>query len=115
MPASSDRMRVVVYYAIWATLCAAVAGTVVALVHTSFFAFNPGRSAAMQNLFQGIVTALAIAAGQGGGALVTGSLLPRFYRRFNLTVLLGPVIGVFDFVIYFLQMGLPREGLGWKP
>ncbi|HKC41541.1 MAG TPA: hypothetical protein VKC15_18500 [Gemmatimonadales bacterium] len=115
MPDSSDRMRVVVYYAIWATLCAAVAGTVVALVHTSFFAFNPGRSAAMQNLFQGIVTALAIAAGQGAVALVTGSLLARFDRSLNLTVLLGLVIGVFDFVMYFLQMAVPRTELGWKP
>ena len=113
MTDSGDRMRVVVYYAIWATICAALAGTVVALIHTWFFAFNPGRSAVIQNLVQGIVTALAIAAGQGAVALVTGSVLAQLGRTLNYTVLLGLSIGAFDFVMYFLQMAVPSTELGW--
>jgi hypothetical protein len=108
-------MRVVVYYAIWATLCAAVAGVVVALIHTWFFSYNPGRSAVIETLFAGIVTALAIAAGQGAVALVTGSLLAQLGRSLNFTVLLGLVIGAFDFVMYFLQMAVPATELGWVP
>jgi hypothetical protein len=115
MPDTSDRMRVVVYYAIWATLCAALAGVVVALIHTRFFAFNPGRSAAIHTLVQDLETALAIAAGQGAVALVTGSLLAQFGRTLNLTVLLGLVIGAFDFVMYLLQMAVPATELGWGP
>jgi len=115
MSDTGDRMRGVVYYAIWATLCAAVAGTIVALIHTWFFAFNPGKSAVIETLFQGVVTALAIAAGQGAVALVTGSLLAQVGRSLNLTVLLGLVIGLFDFVMYFLQMAVPATELGWVP
>jgi hypothetical protein len=114
MTDSGDRMRVVVYYAIWATICAALAGTVVALIHTGFFAFNPGRSAVIQSLVQGIVTALAIAAGQGAVALVTGSLLAQLGRSLNYTVLLGLAIGLFDFGMYFLQMAVPSTELGWS-
>ncbi len=115
MTDTGDRMRVVVYYAIWATLCAAVAGVVVALIHTWFFSYNPGRSAVIATLFGGIVTALAIAAGQGAVALVTGSLLAQLGRSLNFTVLLGLVIGTFDFVMYFLQMAVPALELGWVP
>ncbi len=115
MTDTGDRMRVVVYYAIWATLCAAVAGVVVALIHTWFFSYNPGKSAVMETLFGGIVTALAIAAGQGAVALVTGSLLAQLGRGLNFTVLLGLVIGAFDFAMYFLQMAVPATELGWVP
>ena len=115
MTDTGDRMRVVVYYAIWATLCAAVAGVVVALIHTWFFSYNPGKSAVLETLFGGIVTALAIAAGQGAVALVTGSLLAQLGRGLNFTVLLGLVIGTFDFVMYFLQMAVPATELGWVP
>ena len=31
---TGDRMKVVIYYAIWATMCAAVAGLVIAGLHT---------------------------------------------------------------------------------
>ncbi len=115
MQDTSDRMRVVVYYAIWATLCAAVAGIVVALIHTWFFSYNPGKSALMETLFGGVVTALAIAAGQGAVALMTGSLLAQRGRSLNLTLLLGLLLGVFDFVLYFLQMAVPATELGWVP
>ena len=115
MSDTGDRMRVVVYYAIWATLCAAVAGVVVALIHTWFFSYNPGRSAVIETLLQGVVIALAVAAGQGAVALVTGSLLAQFGRGLNFTLLLGLLIGVFDFVMYFLQMAVPATELGWVP
>jgi len=115
MPETSDRMRIVVYYAVWATICAALAGGVVALIHAWFFSYNPGRSALVQTLFANAVTALAIAAGQGAVALVTGSLLAQLGRTLNFTVLLGLALGLFDFVMYFVQMAVPVTELGWVP
>ncbi|HXM37314.1 MAG TPA: hypothetical protein VN908_01490 [Gemmatimonadales bacterium] len=115
MTDTSDRMRIVVYYAIWATICAAVAGIVVALIHAWFFSYNPGKSAFMETLFGGVVAALAIAAGQGAVALVTGSLLAQLGRTLQYTVMLGLAIGVFDFVMYFLQMAVPAMEVGWVP
>src|SRR5437762_9480903 len=99
-----SRTRVVIYYAIWATICAAVAGLVVALIHTWFFSYNPGRSAVIETLFSGVAAAVGIAAAQGALALVTGGLLTRFGRTLQYTLLLGLLIGLFDFVMYFLQM-----------
>jgi len=32
-----DRMKIVIGYALWATVCAAVAGAALSLVHTWFF------------------------------------------------------------------------------
>lgn len=115
MPETNERMRIVVYYAIWATICAAVAGVVVTLIHAWFFSYNPGKSALMETLFGGVVTALAIAAGQGAVALATGGLLARLGRTLQSTVLLGLGIGLFDFVMYFLQMAVPKTELGWVP
>jgi hypothetical protein len=115
MSDGSDRMRIVVYYAVWATLCATVAGIVIALIHAWFFSYNPGRPALIHTLFGDAVTALAVAAGQGAVALVTGGLLVRLGRTLNLTVLLGLALGVFDFVMYFVQMAVPATELGWTP
>lgn len=112
---SGDRLRIVVYYAVWATVCAAVAGIVVSLVHAWLFSYNPGKSAFMHTLFGGLVTALAIAAGQGAVALVTGSLLVQLGRTLRFTVLLGLLVGLFDFVMYFVQMAVPATELGWTP
>jgi len=112
---NSDRTRVVIYYSIWATICAALAGFVVALIHTWFFSYNPGRSALIETLFSGSVAALAIAAAQGAVALATGSLLARLGRTLQYTLLLGLLIGLFDFAMYFLQMAVPRIELGWIP
>jgi len=115
MSDASGRIRIAVYYAVWATLCAAAAGVVVALIHTWFFSYNPGKSALMETLFGGVVTALAIAAGQGAVALATGSVLAQFGRALNFTVLLGLAIGAFDFAMYFVQMAVPATELGWVP
>jgi hypothetical protein len=112
---SADRTRVVIYYSIWATICAAVAGLVVALIHTWFFSYHPGRSAVIETLFSGVVAAVAIAAAQGAVALVTGGLLTRLGRALQYTLLLGLLIGLFDFVMYFLQMVVPATELGWVP
>jgi hypothetical protein len=112
---TSDRSRIVIYYSIWATICAAVAGLVVALIHTWFFSYNPGRSAVIETLFSGSVAAVGIAAAQGAVALVTGSVLAQMGRTLQYTVLLGLLIGVVDFVMYFLQMAVPATELGWIP
>jgi len=115
MSDTGDRMRIVVYYAIWATLCAAVAGTVVALINLWFFTSGLVKSVAMETFFHGIERALAIAAGQGAVALATGSVLARLGRGLNLTVLLGLLVGAFDFVMNFLQIAVPATELGWVP
>jgi len=112
---TGDRTRIIIYYSIWATICAAVAGVIVALIHTWFFSYNPGRSAVIETLFTGAVAAVGIAAAQGAVVLVTGSLLARLGRTLQYTLLLGLVIGLFDFVMYFLQMAVRATELGWTP
>ncbi len=59
--------------------------------------------------------ALAIAAGQGAVALVTGSILAQLGRALQATVLLGLILFAFDFVMDFLQMIVPATELGWVP
>src|SRR6059036_2072909 len=110
-----SRSRIVIYYSIWATICAAVAGFAIALIHTWFFSYHPGRSAIIETLFSGTVAAVAIAAAQGAVALLTGSVLARLGRTLQYTLLLGLLIGLFDFVMYFLQMAVPATELGWIP
>jgi len=109
------RTRIIIYYSIWATICAAVAGFIVALIHTWFFSYNPGRSAVIETLFTGAVAAVGIAAAQGAVVLVTGGLLTRLGRTLQYTLLLGLVIGLFDFLMYFLQMAVRATELGWIP
>jgi len=108
-------MRIVIGYAIWATICAAVAGVVLSLVHTWFFSYHPSRPGLWSTLFEDLVTTLGIAAGQGAVALVSGSLLARLGRPLRGTVLLGLLVGLFDFVMNFLQMAVPQTELGWVP
>jgi hypothetical protein len=115
MDEAGDRMRVVIYYAVWATICAAAAGIAVALLHTWFFSYHVGRSGFLHTLVEDVEVALAIAAGQGAVVLLTGSVLGHFGRDLQKTVLLGLLIGVFDFALNFLQMVVPRTELGWAP
>jgi hypothetical protein len=112
---TGDRMKIVIGYALWATLCAALAGGALSLVHTSFFSYHAGRHGFWSTLFEDFATTLGIAAGQGAVALVGGSILARFGRALHGTVLLGLLVGVFDFVLNFLQMTVPRTELGWLP
>ena len=109
------RTRILIYYSIWAMICAAVAGFIIALIHTWFFSYNPGRSAVIETLFTGTVAAMGIAAAQGAVVLVTGRLLTRLGRTLQYTLLLGLLIGLFDFVMYFLQMAVRATELGWIP
>ena len=112
---SGDRMRIVIYYAVWATICATVAGIAIALIHTWLFSYIPNRSGLIHTLFSDAVTALAIAAGQGAVVLVTGSVLAQLGRSLQGTVLLGLLIGLFDFAMYLVQMAIPAAELGWIP
>ena len=112
---ATGRMKIVIYYAIWATICAAVAGLVIAGLHTWLFSYIPNRSGLLFTVLSDAVTALAIAAGQGAVALVTGSVLAQFGKGLQRTVLLGLLIGAFDFAMYLLQMAVPATELGWRP
>jgi len=108
-------MRIVIYYAVWTVVCAAAAGLVTALVHAWFFSYIPNRVGLIDTLFGDAVTALAIAAGQGAVVLVTGSVLAQWGRVLRGTVLLGLLVGLFDFVMFVLQMAVPATELGWLP
>ena len=112
---SSNRMKIVIYYAVWAVVCAAVAGIVTSLIHTWRFSYIPSRSGLFATLFGDVAIALAIAAGQGAVALVTASVLAQLGRELRRTVLLGLSVGAFDFLMYFVQMALPATELGWLP
>src|SRR5947208_17056210 len=109
---TGDRMRVVIGYALWATLCAAVAGAALSLVHTWFFSYHVGRAGFWSTLLEDFATTLVIAAGQGAVALVGGSVLARLGRALPATVLLGLLAGGVDFLLNFLQMGGPRTERG---
>ena len=112
---TGDRMKIVIYYAVWATACAAVAGVAISLIHTWFFSYNPGKSWLVHTLVSDVLAAGLLAAGQGAVALVTGSLLAQFGRGLQGTVLLGLLIGAFDFAMDFVQMAVPKTELGWVP
>ena len=110
-----DRMRIVIGYALWAAVCATVAGAVLSLLHTGFFSYHSGRPDFWSVLFDDVMTSVGIAAGQGAVALVAGSLLTRLGRALHATVLLGLLVGAFDLVMNFVQMVVPKTELGWVP
>jgi hypothetical protein len=112
---TGDRMRIVIGYALWATLCAAAAGIALSLIHTWFFSSHASAPEFWRTLFEDVATTVGIAAGQGAVALVSGSVLAQLGRGLHATVLLGLLVGVFDFVMNFLQMAVPRTELGWVP
>jgi hypothetical protein len=112
---ASNRMKIVIYYAVWAIICTAAAGLLLSLIHTWWFSYNPNRAGLLRVLFGDAVTALAIAAGQGAVALLVGSALAHYGRALQGTVLLGLLLGLFDFVMYFVQMTVPHTELGWLP
>ena len=70
---TGDRMKVVIGYAVWATLCAAAAGVAVSLLLTAFFSYHAGPHDFWRVLFDDVAIALAIAAGQGAVALALAS------------------------------------------
>src|SRR5438309_12076745 len=95
MAENSDRMKIVIWYAAWATACAAVAGIAIALAHTWFFSYTPTRAARVWTLIEGIETSLALAAAPGGVVRVTGGLLARRGGGVQGTRLLGLSRGPF--------------------
>src|SRR5260370_38251330 len=112
---SGDRMKIVIGYAVWATLCAVVAGVAISLIHTWFFAHEPGRVGFWRTLFEDAAVTVGIAAGQGAVALVTGSIVTQRGRGLHATGLLGLLVGLFDFVMNFLQMACPAPEPGSVP
>ena len=109
-----SRTRIVIAYAIWSAICAVLAGVAMAFIHTQFFSYVPSRTAFMSTLLGGIATTSAIAAGQAAIILATGGILAQ--RGFTLqgTVLLGLMIGAFDFLMNLLQLLLPALEPGWS-
>jgi hypothetical protein len=87
----------------------------VSFIHTAFFSYRAGPHDFWRILFDDVATALMIAAGQGAVALVGGSVLAQFGRPLHATVLLGLLVGLFDFLMLFIQMAFPRTELGWVP
>lgn len=114
MADANDQSRVVVWFAVWATVCAAVAGIVVLLFDTYIFSHLVHRAAIIHNLVDEGSGVLAISAGQGAVALVTASALMQLGRALQPTVLLGLLIGVFDFVFDLLQVFVPATEVEWK-
>ena len=112
---ANERLKVGVYYAIWAAVCASVAGTLVAVVHTLFFNTNPDAAAFLRTLGGDLATALGLGVGQGVVAFVVAALLAALGRGLRYTVLLGLVIALFDLGMYLLQMTVPATELGWGP
>ena len=112
---TGDRMKIVIGYAVWATICAVVAGLTLSVIHTWFFSYHATRPGVWRTLLEDGATTIGIAAGQGAVALVTGSILAQLGRALHATVLLGLLVGVFDFAMSFLQMVVPRTEMGWAP
>ena len=110
---ASQRSKVGIYYAVWATVCGTVAGALVAVVHTLFFSFNPDAAAFFRTLGGDLATALGLAVGQGVVAFLAAAALAALGRGLRYTVLLGLVIGLFDLAMYLLQMTVPATELGW--
>src|SRR5260370_34541269 len=104
--AAGEQTRVVVWYAVWATICAAAAGLLVSLVHTWFFSYAPGHSAFVQTLVSDLIVALSIAAGQGRGAPLTGRSPPHPVRGPPGARLPGLVLLVLQLLVDFL----PAQG-----
>lgn len=107
MAGGSPEQKIVVWYAVWAVICAAVAGLVVLLADTFVLHPLPHRSDVLQTLALEGGSLLAIAAGQGAMALVVGSVLAQATRALRGTVLLGILVGAFDFLFELLQVVAP--------
>src|SRR3989442_8684488 len=108
---TGDRMKIVIGYAVWATLCAAAAGVAISLIHTWFFSYHGSRPGFWRTLLEDAAGTVGIPAGQGAAALVTGSALTQLRRRLHPTPLLRLPVGLFDFVMNFPQMALPPTEL----
>ncbi|MGH7675942.1 MAG: hypothetical protein ACREMV_11790 [Gemmatimonadales bacterium] len=104
----TSHLKVVISYAGWATICAAVAGAAVVLVHVAFFRQLPWPLA----FVAGGATPIVIAAGQGVVAVIVGGVLAALGRTLRLTLLLGLLIGLVDLVLYLVHTHVPATQLG---
>src|SRR6266436_4411088 len=89
-----DRMKIVIGYAVWATLCAVVAGVAISLIHTWFFSYHATRPGFWRTLLEDAAVTVGIAAGQGAVALVTGSVLTQLGWVPDLVILAGVTIAI---------------------
>jgi hypothetical protein len=111
--AAGEQTRVVVWYAVWATICAAAAGAVVALLDSFVLSHLSHRAGILNTFVEEVIGILAIAAGQGAVALVTGSIMAQLGRAVQATVLLGLLIGAFDFLFDLVQILVPATEVEW--
>ncbi len=111
--AAGEQTRVVVWYAVWATVCAAAAGAVIALLDSFVLSHLSHRAVILNTFVEEAIGILAIAAGQGAVALVTGSIMAQLGRAVQATVLLGLLIGAFDFLFDLLQILVPATEMEW--
>src|SRR5437879_12437986 len=109
MADTGDRMKIVIGYALWATVCAAVAGGALSLVHTWFFSYHAGRPGFWSTLNEDFATTLGIAAGQGAVERVGGSILARLGPAFRAPVPHRRRDGVFPSVPHFPQSAMPAN------
>src|SRR5213078_3338213 len=111
-----ERMKIVIGYAVWATLCAAAAGVALSLIHTWFFSYHATRPGFWRTLLEDAAVTIGIAAGQGAVALVTGSVLTQFGRGLHATVLLGLLVEVLEQVVRrLLASGAAAERIAAAP
>src|SRR2546421_11552564 len=94
---TADRMKIVIGYAVWATLCAAAAGVALSLIHTWFFSYHATRPGLWRTLLEDAAVTVGIAAGQGAGAPVAGRVPTQLGRGLDATALLGLLVAPFEF------------------
>src|SRR3989442_7719184 len=108
---TGDRMKIVIGYAVWATLCAAAAGVAISLIHTWFFSYHGSRPGFWRTLLEDAAATGGIAAGQGAVAPVTRSPRPQPRRRLHPPPLLRLPLAAFAFPTDLLLHAPPRAPL----
>src|SRR2546423_555917 len=75
---TGDRMKIVIGYAVWATLCAAAAGVAISLIHTWFFSYHGSRPGFWRTLLEDAAAAARHPAGPGArpGSLAARAPVP---------------------------------------
>ncbi len=110
---ASNRMKIVIYYAAWAIVCTAAAGLLLALIHTCVVQLRPGPVRAAPRAVRRRDHRAGHRRGPGRGRAPhrkrAGALRPRVAEA---RVLLGLLLGLFDFAMYFVQMAVPHDRAG---
>src|SRR2546422_11585812 len=84
---TGDRMKIVIGYAVWATLCAAAAGVAISLIHTWFFSYHGSRPGFWRTLLEDAAVTGGIPPGEGAAAPGTGRRVPPPRRGPHPTLL----------------------------